>query len=52
MKDKFRENSRSRQRRPPGNYGQNPWQDRDQVVTSMSWVSLVEDARDSLLRSR
>lgn len=34
------------------NYGQNPWQERDQVVTSISWVSLVEDARESLLRSR
>ncbi len=34
------------------NYGQNPWQERDQVVTSVSWVSLVEDARESLLRSR
>jgi superfamily II DNA or RNA helicase len=34
------------------NYGQNPWQERSQVVTSLSWVSRVEDARDSLLRSR
>ncbi|MEX0937357.1 MAG: helicase-related protein [Pirellulales bacterium] len=34
------------------NYGQNPWQERDQVVTSVSWVSIVEDARESLLRSR
>ena len=34
------------------NYGQNPWQERDQVVTSVSWVSTVEDARESLLRSR
>src|SRR6202030_50007 len=34
------------------NYGQNPWQERDQVITSVSWVSLVEDARESLLRSR
>ncbi len=33
------------------NYGQNPWQERDQVVTSVSWVSIVEDARESLLRS-
>jgi len=33
------------------NYGQNPWQEHDQVVTSISWVSLVEDARESLLRS-
>jgi superfamily II DNA or RNA helicase len=34
------------------NYGQNPWQEHDQVVTSVSWVSIVEDARESLLRSR
>jgi superfamily II DNA or RNA helicase len=34
------------------NYGQNPWQERDQVITSVSWVSVVEDARESLLRSR
>jgi len=34
------------------NYGQNPWQERDQLITSISWVSLVEDARESLLRSR
>jgi superfamily II DNA or RNA helicase len=33
------------------NYGQNPWQERDQVITSVSWVSVVEDARESLLRS-
>jgi SNF2 family DNA or RNA helicase len=34
------------------NYGQNPWQERDQVITSVSWVALIEDARESLLRSR
>ncbi len=34
------------------NYGQNPWQDRNQVITSISWVSRIEDARESLLRSR
>ena len=34
------------------NYGQNPWQEHDQVITSVSWVSLVEDARESLFRSR
>src|SRR5271165_3109813 len=53
LKDKFRENFeviRSDVLR--ANYGQNPWQDRDQVVTSVSWVSRIEDARDSLLRSR
>lgn len=34
------------------NYGQNPWQEKNQVITSVSWVSVVEDARESLLRSR
>ena len=33
------------------NYGQNPWQEHDQVITSISWVSLIDDARESLLRS-
>ena len=33
------------------NYGQNPWQEKNQVITSVSWVSLVEEARESLLRS-
>src|SRR5215210_2326042 len=28
------------------NYGHNPWQDRDQVITSISWVSRVEDAKE------
>ncbi len=53
LKDKFRENFeviRSDVLR--ANYGQNPWQDRDQVITSVSWVSTIEDASDSLLRSR
>src|ERR1039457_2226664 len=53
MKDKFRENFeviRSDVLR--ANYGQNPWQDKNQVVTSVSWVSRVDDAKDSLLRSR
>src|ERR1700680_910965 len=34
------------------NYGQNPWQERDQVITSVSWVAIMEDARESLFRSR
>ena len=33
-------------------YGSNPWQEKSQVITSISWVSRIEDARDSLLRSR
>ncbi len=32
-------------------YGSNPWQEKDQVITSVSWVSRIEDAKDSLLRS-
>ena len=32
-------------------YGANPWQDRNQVITSVSWVSRIDDARESLLRS-
>lgn len=53
MKDKFRENFeviRSDVLR--ANYGMNPWQEKDQVITSVSWVSRIEDAKDSLLRSR
>lgn len=34
------------------NYGQNPWQDKNQLITSISWVSRIEDANESLLRSR
>jgi superfamily II DNA or RNA helicase len=52
MKDKFRENFeviRSDVLR--SNYGSNPWQDKNQVITSVSWVSRVEDAKESLLRS-
>lgn len=33
-------------------YGQNPWQEKDQVITSISWISRIEDARESLLRAR
>jgi superfamily II DNA or RNA helicase len=53
MKDKFRESFeviRSDVLR--ANYGSNPWQEKNQVVTSVSWVSRVDDAKDSLLRSR
>jgi hypothetical protein len=28
------------------NYGQNPWQEKDQVITSISWISRIEDAND------
>jgi len=52
LKDKFRENFeviRSDVLR--ANYGSNPWQEKHQVVTSVSWVSRIEDAKESLLRS-
>ncbi len=52
MKDKFREDFeviRSDVLR--ANYGSNPWQDKNQVITSVSWVSRIEDAKESLLRS-
>jgi serine/threonine protein kinase/superfamily II DNA or RNA helicase len=53
MKDKFRETFdvvRSDVLRTT--YGNNPFQEKNQVITSISWVSRIEDARDSLLRSR
>jgi len=53
MADKFRENFKViRGAVLRENYGQNPWQEYDQAVTSVSWVSIIEDARESLLRSR
>lgn len=33
------------------NYGTNPWQEKNQVVTSVAWVSRIADAKESLLRS-
>jgi len=53
LKDKFQEKFeviRSDVLR--ANYGSNPWQEKNQVVTSISWVSRIEDAKESLLRSR
>jgi superfamily II DNA or RNA helicase len=52
LKDKFHENFeviRSDVLR--ANYGMNPWQEKNQVITSVSWVSRIEDAKESLLRS-
>ena len=52
LRDKFREKFEVvRGDTLRANYGMNPWQERDQVVTSVSWVSRIEDARESLLRS-
>jgi superfamily II DNA or RNA helicase len=53
LKEKFRESFeviRSDVLR--ANYGQNPWQEKDQVITSISRVSRIDDAKESLLRSR
>jgi len=33
------------------NYGSNPWQEHNQVITSVSWVSRIEDANKSLLQT-
>jgi superfamily II DNA or RNA helicase len=53
MRDKFREHFEIiRGDTLRSTYGQNPWQERDQAVTSISWVSRIEDARESLLRSQ
>lgn len=52
LKDKFREAfDVMRGETLRTQYGQNPWQEHHQVVTSVSWISRVEDARESLLRS-
>ncbi len=52
LKDKFREQFKivnSSILRT--DYGVNPWQENNQVITSVSWVSRIEDAKESLLRS-
>lgn len=52
LKDKFRESFEIiRGDVLRANYGVNPWLDKNQVVTSVSWVSTVDDANESLLRS-
>jgi SNF2 family DNA or RNA helicase len=52
LKDKFREDFEVlRGEILRANYGRNPWQEKDQVVTSISWVSRIQDANESLLRS-
>jgi SNF2 family DNA or RNA helicase len=52
MQDKFREQFEViRSDILRANYGSNPWQEKNQVITSISWVSRIEDAKDSLLRS-
>jgi len=53
LHDKFREHFQViRSDLLRATYGANPWQDIDQCITSVSWVSRIEDARDSLMRSQ
>lgn len=53
MKEKFREQFEVvRGDVLRANYGVNPWQEKNLVITSVSWASRIEDARESLLRSR
>src|SRR5262245_52642101 len=53
LRDKFRENfTVIRSDILRATYGANPWQDIDQAITSVSWVSRIADAKESLLRSR
>jgi SNF2 family DNA or RNA helicase len=52
MKDKFREDfDIVRGDVLRANYGSNPFQEKNQVISSVSWVSVIDDAKDSLLRS-
>jgi superfamily II DNA or RNA helicase len=52
LKEKFRENfGIIRGDVLRANYGSNPWQENNQVITSVSWASLQEDANQSLLRA-
>ena len=53
LKDKFREDFEIiRSDILRATYGSNPWQEKNQVVTSLSWVSRIDDAKESLLRSQ
>lgn len=52
LKDRFRENFEIiRGDILRANYGSNPWQEKNQVITSVSWASIQEDANQSLLRA-
>ena len=52
LKDRFRENFEIiRGDVLRANYGSNPWQEKNQVITSVFWASLQEDANQSLLRA-
>ncbi len=52
LRDKFREHFQViRSDVLRANYGSNPWQESNQLITSVSWISRIEDARESLKRS-
>lgn len=52
MKDKFKENfDLIRGDVLRANYGVNPWQEKNQVISSVTWASQVDDANQSLLRA-
>ncbi|MBN2396706.1 MAG: DUF3883 domain-containing protein [Candidatus Atribacteria bacterium] len=52
LKDKFREDfAKVDSYVLRGKYGSNPWQEINQVITSVSWVSRIDDASESLMRS-
>jgi len=53
LREKFREDFKIvRSDLLRANYGTNPWQETNQVITSVSWVARIEDANESLLRSQ
>src|SRR5881397_1285986 len=53
LNDKFRESFQViRSDVLRATYGANPWQEIDQCITSVSWVSRIPDAKESLMRSR
>ena len=52
MKEKFREQFQIvRGDILRSSYGVNPWVEYDQAITSISWISVIPDAQDSLLKS-
>jgi len=52
MKEKFREQFQIvRGDILRSSYGVNPWVESDQAITSISWISVIPDAQDSLLKS-
>lgn len=53
MKEKFREDFHVvRGEILRAAYGSNPWDEHDQIVTSLPWIARIEDAQQSLLKSR